>query len=357
MTATSAAAAKGFSRNELITFAVVSGLSLLALGLELAGVSPVVVFAAAGVAVAGLAYVLGTATEQAGESSGPRAAALLNATFGNLPELIIVILTLRSDLIDVARASIVGSVLGNVLFILGFSILAGGLKHGTLRFNSRTRGRERIDAPDRRGRAGRADHAAFAPGFTTDETKLLSDGVAVIMLILYAAYLIFQFQHPDPNAAHGAPRWSVRGAVAVLTVTALATGVLSEILVESIKPTIEDTGISQVFIGLIIVPIVGNIAEHLAAVKIAYNGNIEFSMGIAFNSGLQVALGITAVAVIAGEIMGNELPLVFPSLELALLGASAVMAGLIAADGEVEWIEGLQLLSVYLLAAMAFWFL
>ncbi|HSS59052.1 MAG TPA: calcium/proton exchanger [Solirubrobacteraceae bacterium] len=357
MTATSAAAAKGFSRNELITFAVVSGLSLLAFGLEVAGVSPVVVFAAAGVAVAGLAYVLGTATEQAGESSGPRAAALLNATFGNLAELIIVILTLRSDLIDVARASIVGSVLGNVLFILGFSILAGGLKHGTLRFNSRTAGVNASMLLIAVVALGVPTIAAFAPGFTPNETKLLSDGVAVIMLVLYAAYLVFQFQHPDPHAAHGAPRWSVRGAVAVLTVTALATGVLSEVLVESIKPTIEDTGISQVFIGLIIVPIVGNIAEHLAAVKIAYNGNIEFSMGIAFNSGLQVALGITAVAVIAGEIMGNELPLVFPSLELALLGASAVMAGLIAADGEVEWIEGLQLLSVYLLAAMAFWFL
>ena len=347
----------GFSRREMQVFAGVGVVSLAALGAELAGVEPVIVFAVAGLAVAGLAYILGIATEQAGESSGPRAASLLNATFGNLPELIIVILTLNAGLITVARTSIVGSVLGNVLFILGFSILAGGLRHGTLRFNSRVMG---VNA----SMLVIAVVALAVPtvfdaqgGGSASETQLLSDAVAVMMLLLYVGYLVYQFQHPDPHAEHGTPRWSVRGAVVTLVLTALATGVLSEILVSSIEPTIEDTGISELFIGLIIVPIVGNIAEHLAAVKIAYNGNIEFSMSIAFNSGLQVALGITAVAVFAGEILGNELPLVFPPLEIGFLIGASVLAGLIAADGEVEWIEGLELLAVYVLAAMSFWFL
>jgi Ca2+:H+ antiporter len=284
----------------------------------------------------------------------------MNATFGNLPELIIVILTLREGLLDVARASIVGSVLGNIFFILGASLLLGCWNHGTLRFDGRTAG---VNA----SMLALAVVALGVPtlfaglGHTTHrEEVLLSYGVAGMMLLLYAAYLLHSFQRPEAQPVaeqlHGA-RWSARQALAVLAGTALATGILSEVLVSSIRPTIESSGISQAFIGLIIVPVVGNIAEHLAAVRIAWRGNLDFSMGIAFNSGLQVAFGVTAIAVFAGAILGHELVLVFPSLELALLAASAIMAGFIAADGEANWLEGLELIAIYVLAAIAFWFL
>jgi Ca2+:H+ antiporter len=133
--------------------------------------------------------------------------------------------------------------------------------------------------------------------------------------------------------------------------------VLSEVLVKAIEPTIHDTGIGETFVGLIIVPALGNVAEHLSAVRIAWRGNMEFSMGIVFNSGLQVALLITAAAVLAGTIVGHDVTVVFPPLELAVLGAAAVMAALVSADGEATWIEGLELVAIYILAALSFWFL
>ena len=146
-------------------------------------------------------------------------------------------------------------------------------------------------------------------------------------------------------------------SIVVLALTALATGVLSEILVAAIEPTIEETGISEIFIGLIIVPLVGNVAEHMAAVKIAYGGNLDFAMGIAFNSALQVALGVTAVAVAAGYLFDNELVLDFKPLEIAFLVAATLIAGIVASNGAANWIEGVQLLAIYLMACIVFWYL
>jgi Ca2+:H+ antiporter len=131
--------------------------------------------------------------------------------------------------------------------------------------------------------------------------------------------------------------------------------VLSEILVEAIEPTIEETGISRIFIGLMIVPIVGNIAEHLAAVKVAWNGQLDFAMGIAFNSALQVALGVSAIAVFAGLFVNRDVTLVFTALEIALLVAATVISGLIANSGSATWIEGAQLLGIYVIAGLVFW--
>jgi Ca2+:H+ antiporter len=332
--------------------------SVLAVGARVASLSATVTFIVAGVAVAGLAYVLGQATDQAGKAAGPRLAALLNASLGNLPELVIVVLTIRAGLLDVARASIAGSVLGNVLLILGFSLLVGGLRTGPLRFNARVISVDASMLTLAVVALGLPTLFSHLSGTTAHDERLVSDYTAGVMLLLYAAYLVFTFQRPSdrPEAAVGL-RWTVRGAVAVQSVTALATGVLSEILVSAIKPTIEDTGISQQFIGLIIVPIVGNVAEHLAAVKVAAGGDIDFAMGISFNSGLQVALGVTGLAVLVSPLFGSSLTIVFPPMQIALLGAAAVMAGILAGDGEANWLEGLELICIYVLAAIAFWFL
>jgi Ca2+:H+ antiporter len=346
----------GFSRRDTTTFAITAAIALVALGLRAIDTSPVVVFIAAGIAVAALAYVLGEATEQAGESSSPRLAALLNATFGNAPELIIVILTVNAGLIGVAKASIIGSVLGNILLILGLSLLAGGIRHGNLTFAKRPAGVNSsmltlavvlVALPTLFAQLGHT---------TRSDERVVSYGAAGLMLLVYAAYLFHSLRQPGENESTGHGRWTKRTSLTVLAVAAVATGVLSEVLVKAIEPTIHDTGISETFVGLIIVPALGNIAEHLSAVRIAWRGNLDFAMGIVFNSGLQVALFITAAAVLAGTVLGNNLTIEFPPLELAVLGAAAIMAGFVTADGEATWIEGLELVAIYVLAALAFWF-
>jgi Ca2+:H+ antiporter len=350
----------GFTRREQLTFAVVGITCLAALGLRLADADPTVVFAVSGVAVAGLAYVLGDATAQAGEAAGTQIAAFLNATFGNLPELVIVILTLREGLVDVARASIAGSVLGNMLLILGSSLLFGGLRHERITFDRRRAGMNASMLTIAVVALGVPTLFAQLSRTTPHDGKAHSHGTAVVMQFLYAAYLVQSLQQPqvlmDGDEEPGS-RWTARQAAIVLSLTALATGVLSEVLVSSIKPTIADTGIGPTFIGLIIVPLIGNVAEHAAAIRIAWRGDFDFAMGISFNSALQVAFGVTAIAVFAGALVGHELSIVFPSLQIALLAASAVMVGLIAADGEANWLEGLELIAIYTLAGIAFWYL
>jgi Ca2+:H+ antiporter len=347
-----------FSRSDLISFGVAGTASLAALGLKAAGAAGAVVFAAAGVSVMALAYVLGEATDQAGTASGPRLASLLNATFGILPVLFIVVLTVREGLIDVARASIIGSVIGNILLVLGASILLGGLRNGSMTFDSQSVGTN----------AAMLVLAAVALGLpslfdslhdtTHHEQLALSYGVAIIMVVLYAAYLVYSFTQPASEHGHEGPqRWGARAALLTLAVTAVVTGAMSELLVSAIEPTIEELGIGTVFIGMVVVPLVGNVPEHWAAVRIARAGNLDFSMSIAFNSGLQVALAGTAIAVAAGAVLDHQVLIVFPPIELALLGAATIMTVILTSIGRANWLEGLELLAIYVIAALAFWYL
>ncbi|MDX6375714.1 MAG: Ca2+:H+ antiporter [Gaiellaceae bacterium] len=349
----------GLEAKEARVFSVIGLMAIGAVALRVAGVSPVIVFVAAGVAVAGLAWVLGVATEEAGEAAGPRLSALLNATFGNLPEMIIVVLAIREGLLDVARASIIGSVIGNVLLILGASLLACGWRNGRTPFDRATAGLNATMLVLATAVLAIPTLFAATGGASLSEQTGLTHGLALIALLVYGAYLYASFQDPEDRGdiPHGNARWSVRLSIVMLALTALATGVLSEVLVVAIEPTIEETGVSEVFIGLIIVPLVGNVAEHMAAVKIAYGGNLNFAMGIAFNSALQVALGVTAVAVAAGWAFNNELLLNFKPLELAFLISATLLAGLVASNGAANWIEGVQLIAVYLIACLVFWYL
>ena len=139
--------------------------------------------------------------------------------------------------------------------------------------------------------------------------------------------------------------------------TAVVTGAMSELLVSAIEPTIEELGIGTVFVGMVIVPLVGNVPEHWAAVRIARAGNLDFAMSIAFNSGLQVALAGTAIAVAAGALLDHQVLIVFPPIELALLGAATIMTAILTSVGRANWLEGLELLAIYVIAALAFWYL
>jgi Ca2+:H+ antiporter len=350
----------GISRSEALQVIGISAVAVVALLFQVVGLSPVLVFVTAGVAVAGMAHILGIATEQAGDAAGPRLSALLNATFGNAAEIIIVVLAIREggQLIDVARYSIIGSVLGNVLLILGASLLVAGIRHGRQRFDATVAGvnatmlvlaTTALVIPTLFAMLTETDHAAEIG---------LSHGVAVVMAVLYVLYLYASFQSPEATGMEGErARWSTRLSLAALAFSAIATGVLSEVLVGAIEPTIEETGISTVFIGLIVVPLIGNVAEHFAAVKIAWSGKLDFSMGIAFNSALQVALAVSAVAVLAGIFFGHEVVLNFGLLEVSILLAGALLAGLIAANGNSNWLEGAELLAIYAIAAIVFWYL
>ena len=343
---------------ELATFGAVFGVSALAVGLHAGGVEGQVVFVISALALMGLAWLLGEATDQAGETAGPRASALLNASFGNLPELVIVVLAINAGLTDIARASIVGSVIGNVLMILGLSLVLGGWRHGPQRFN------ERLAATNSSmlilGVAGLGIPSLFAhlhPGLHSAE--LLSRWTAGALLVSYAAYVYFTFSSPGLRYRHqpvGAS-WTRGQAIALLCGTALATGVVSEVLVDSIEPTVRAWGVPRPFIGLIVVPFVGNVAEHFSAVRLALRNSLDFSMGIAYGSGIQIALAASGIAVFASIALGNEMTLVFPPLELAALGAAALVSTLIARGGESNWLEGLQLLVIYFVIAVAFWLL
>jgi Ca2+:H+ antiporter len=344
------------SRRELWQLGAVLALSVLAVGLRAASVSGQIVFVVAAIALAALAWALAQATDQAGESAGPRASALLNATFGNLPEVVIVVLAIRAGLEDIARASIIGSVIGNVLLILGLSLVVGGWKNGTQTFT------ERVATTNASmlflGVAGLGIPTLFeALEHDPQAAEVLSRWTGGALVVVYAAYLYYSFHMPalrDPGL-RGGTRWSRRQAIAALAVTAIGTAVVSEVLVDSIRPAVDALGVPRAFVGLVVVPFVGNVAEHFSAVRLAYRNRLDFAMGIAYGSGIQIVLVASAVAVLAGVLMGSDLTLVFDPLQLAALAAAALGATVVARGGETNWLEGLQMLAVYLVVAVAVW--
>jgi Ca2+:H+ antiporter len=187
----------------------------------------------------------------------------------------------------------------------------------------------------------------------------LSRFTAAALLLCYVAYVYFSFTTPGLQF-HDEPgelSWTRTQAVALLVATAVATGVVSEVLVHSIEPTIKAWGVPREFIGLIVVPFVGNVAEHFSAVRLAIHNRMDFAMGIAFGSGIQISLLASAVAVFASMLIGKELSLVFDPLQLAALGAAAIGSTMVARSGETNWLEGLQLLVTYFIVAVAFWLL
>jgi Ca2+:H+ antiporter len=343
------------SRRDHLWFGVVVGLSVLAVALRAASVRGEFAFGAAAVALMGLAWLLGEATDQAGNTAGPRVSALLNATFGNLPEVVIIVLAINAGLDDIARASIIGSVIGNVLLILGLSLIIGGWRNGIQTFN------ERVAATNSSmlmlGVAGLGLPTLFAALHSSESADLLSVWTGAALLVCYGGYILYSFSMPGQKLDDegGSVRWSTREAVAVLAVTAVATGIVSEVLVESIKSTVEQLGVPRPFVGLILVPFVGNVAEHFSAVRLAYRNRVDFSMAIAFGSGIQIALGASAIAVFSSILLGDELSLVFDPLQIAALGAAALVATLVARGGETNWLEGLQLVVIYVIISVAVW--
>jgi Ca2+:H+ antiporter len=339
-----------------IAYGVTAVLTVAVVVVELLHASPLLIFALASLALIGLAWVLGQATESLGHHAGPRIGGVLNATFGNAAELIITIFALAAGLTTVVKASIIGSIIGNVLLVLGASLLFGGLKNGTQSFSATIAG---INASMLAiVAAALALPTIFARTIAGQGPTTLSIEVAVVMFVLYVLYLLFYFRSPEGGVATGeghAPFGTVASLVLLVGSTA-AVAYASEAFVGAIEPMTEEVGLSELFVGVILVPIVGNIAEHIVGVQIAYKNNLDFSMAISLGSSIQVALLVTPILVFLGPLLGNPLRLVFTPIELGALAAAVIVTGFIALDGKSNWLEGAMLCGVYTIAALAFFF-
>ena len=344
---------------------VLATLGIAIVGIVLAWVveaDPTVLFIVAGVAILGLAWVIGLATERLGALSGPQVGGILNATFGNIAELIIAFFALREGLIEVVKASLTGSIIGNLLLVLGASVLVGGLRNGTQHFDARIAGSNAALLVV--AAIGFFVPAIFAfsagsgeQGTITEESVLVS----VLLIVGYGLSLVFAFTHAgktlgghEPAIEHGGPAWSRPVAVAVLLATAGLLAILSEILVGAIEPFIETFGLSAFFVGVILIPTIGNLAEHLVAVQLAWKNRMEFAMAVSYGSSLQVALFVGPVLVIIGALIGQPMNLVFHPLEVAAVAAAVGISALIALDGESNWLEGALLIIVYVILAVSF---
>ena len=352
-----AAAHGGGSRIRQVAYGVTAALTAAVVAVELLHAPVLLIFALTSLALIGLAWVLGQATESLGAHAGPRIGGILNATFGNAAELIITIFALSAGLTTVVKASIIGSIIGNVLFVLGASLLLGGLKNGTQTFSATIAG---VNASMLTivavALALPTIFAATTPG---PNPTTLSVEVAVVMFVLYVLYLVFVFRSPEGRATGGVehePQFGRVASLMVLLVATIAVAYTSEAFVGAIEPMTEEIGLSELFVGVIIVPVVGNIAEHIVGVQIAYKNQMDFSMGISLGSSIQVALLVTPILVFLGPFLGHPLRLVFTPLELGALAAAVIITGFVALDGRSNWLEGAMLVGVYLISALAFFF-
>jgi len=325
-------------------------------------VDPTVLFIVSAIGILGLAWVVGLSTERLGAVAGPQVGGILNATFGNIAELIIAFFALRAGLIDVVKASLTGSIIGNLLFVLGASLLFGGLRNGTQVFDRRVAGSNAaLLVLAAVGLFIPAVFSASATAVSQDRVIAESAFVAVILIGCYGLALVYQFRHPAETlgghgaaGGHGGPAWTGRIAIGVLLVAAVLLAILSEALVRSIEPFIEQFGLSPFFVGVILIPTIGNLAEHLVAMQLAWRNKIEFSLAVAFGSSLQVALFVAPVLVLLGLVVGQPMDLAFPALEVAAVGVAVAISALVALDGESNWLEGLLLVAIYAILAVTF---
>jgi Ca2+:H+ antiporter len=347
----------------------------IAIVLDVIGASPVAVFFTSAAGVIPTAALMGRATEELAERSGPGIGGLLNVTFGNAPELIIALFALGSGLHEVVKASIVGSIMGNILLVLGASMLAGG----------RNRERQTFDRTAAGAQSSMLLLAAAAlimpaiyelvegrglprPGSEINDydstVELLSAIVSCVLIASYLAGLVFSlkthrdlFNPPDDDDEPGPGRepWSVRKSVFALALAGLAVGGMSEILVGSISEAATSVGLSEFFIGVIIVAIVGNAAEHWVAVSVAIKDKMDLSVNIAIGSSAQIALFVAPVLVLLSFVLGpHPMALVFNGFELGGILLAILIANHVTSEGESTWYEGVQLLAVYAVLAVTF---
>ena len=327
----------------------------------------VVRFGAAGLAIIPLAGLMGRGTEALAHRLGPGIGGLLNATFGNAAELILALLALRRGLDGVVKASLTGSIIGNLLLVLGASLLAGGIKYPVQRFNRTVAGSGATLMV--LASVGMLIPALFhwmvGPGEAGLEHKL-SLSVCVVLICTYGLNLLFNlvthkdlFGVTEPHSPDKAGVWTIRRATTVLMVATAFVAWMSEILVGAVEEASRSLGVNEVFMGVIVVAIVGNAAEHSTAILMAMKNQMDLAVGIALGSALQVALFVAPVLVFASYLRPARGPmdLLFTTFEVVSVILAAIVARMAAEDGESNWLEGAMLLMVYVILAIAFFLL
>ncbi len=347
----------------------------MAVALDLANASATVIFFTAALGIIPTAALMGLATEELAARSGPGIGGLLNVTFGNAPELIIALFALGQGLQEVVKASIIGSIIGNILLVLGGAMFVGGIGRDRQRFNATAANVQSLmlflaaaalvmpaifELVEGTGlpsvNAERVDYGATV--------EHLSVAVALVLAGTYLAGLLFSlkthrdiFNPPDENTEVTAFGWSPRRSVLMLAIAGVAVAVMSEVLVGSIADASESVGLSEFFIGVIVVAIVGNAAEHWVAILVAYKNKMNLAVNIAIGSSAQVALFVAPVLVFASFVIGPQpMALVFNGFEMGAMLLAVLIANYVTHEGESTWFEGVQLLAVYLILGLAFGF-
>ena len=344
----------------------------IAIVLELAHSNHLLIFAVSALGVIPPAALMGKATEELAARSGPGIGGLLNVTFGNFPELAIAFFALIEGLHEVVKASIIGSIIGNILLVLGASMFVGGLGRQRQTFNPTTAGSQSamlllamtalvMPAVFQLVSAGGLPQPGAELVDLGSTVERLSFAVALVLIASYLAGLVFSLRTHraifNPPYEEEAARWSVRQAVVALAIAGVLVGVMSEILVGSISDAAESVELSQFFVGAIIVAIVGNVAEHWVAVLVARKDKMDLAINIAIGSSAQIALFVAPLLVLVSFAFGpNPMPLVFNGFELAALVLAVVIANRVTSEGESNWFEGVQLLCAYVVVALAFGF-
>lgn len=320
--------------------------------------SGTLMFIFAALSIVGLAAVMGKATEDASYYLGERVGGFLNATFGNAAELLINIFALKAGMVEIVKASIVGSIIGNILLVLGLSMLCGGLKHKDQKFNLKTV--ELNSSMLFFAMIGMCLPAMFVHTMSRDsmKTEEFSVVIAVFMMILYVLQIIFTFvTHKDQFESESEemekPSWSLKKALTVLVVVTICLGVESEFFTGSVEGMTDALGLSEAFVGLILIPVIGNAAEHSTAVVMAMKNKMNIAIEVSVGSTLQVILFVMPILVFV-SLLFTPMNLIFTPFELAALICSALITNRVIEDGHSNWIEGAQLLMIYVIIAIAF---
>ena len=352
-------------RSTLITLAAALAASLVAFALEVfAPTADTAVFVGAAIALAALAVLIGSGTEQLGRRLGPRATGILQSALGNLPELLISIFALQAGLVVVVQTALVGSILANTLLVLGLAFLLGGLRHGTQRFH----------APSVRSISTLLVLAVAALAIPTLATAPGAPDVghAVDVSVICSIVLLGVFVASIPFSIGGGPgasaeveaesdaierMWPLGVALALLAVASVGAAVMSDLFVEHLRPGMATFGLSEQFVGLVVVAVAGNAVENVVGIRLAAADKTDLATSVILNSSLQVAIAlIPALVLISLAIGTTPLTLVLSPLLLGALGLSTVLAALIVFDGESTWLEGLALLGLYVIVAAGVWF-
>ncbi|MFN2115936.1 MAG: calcium/proton exchanger [Anaerolineae bacterium] len=321
---------------------------------------PPIAFAAAAAGLVPASKLLGDATEDLALRAGPRVGGLLNALLGTASLLIIAVFALDKGLLDLVKATITGSILGYLLVVIGLSAFLGGVRNGTQYFDRQEAGMSAtlmilsvvaLSLP--------AMYGQLVPDRNSGPVESFSEAVAILMLVVYLLSVYYSlFWRIEEQAIAGvhqlSGRWPAAVAGAALVSALLLIVVLAKVLVDAIGPTVEATAMTEFFVGMVVIPLVGSVSEHLLAFETAWRNRMDVSMSIALGSSIQVALYVAPLLVFASLILGHPMDLIFTQIELVALAAAALVTTLVAFDGESNWLEGVMVLAVYTLLVLAF---